>query len=299
MSLLTRYLDPQLLQRLNHLQLSARTVVEGSTTGLHRNPLQGASIEFRQHRFYVPGDEPRHLDWRVLGRTDRPYVKQYDAETNLRCLLMLDCSGSMAYPLDHTCKFDYASSLLASLAYLMLSQSEAVGLALFAKKLDTWLAPEASTHQLSRIIDALERVAPKSQASASAAMHDAAQRLHRRSLVVLISDLLEPVSILRQGLAHLRHDRHEVIVLRILHRDEIEFPFRRWSRFRSLEDARARLCEPALLRKTYLGNFRLHLQDLQQSCRALAVEFHSFVTDKPLIDSLTTFLRHRNMALCS
>src|SRR6266567_4892954 len=131
MSLVSRYLEPTLIERLNHLQLSARSVVAGSTIGSHRSPIKGASVEFRQHRFYVPGDEPRRLDWRIYGRTDRPYVKEYDEETNLRCLILLDGSGSMAYGRKSGSKFDYAASLAASLSYLMLGQTESVGLGLF------------------------------------------------------------------------------------------------------------------------------------------------------------------------
>src|SRR5688572_19021666 len=149
MSFVTRYLDPALVERLNNLQVTARSVVEGSITGAHRSPLKGASVEFRQHRFYTPGDEPRRLDWRVLGRTDRPYIKEYDEETNLRCALMLDCSGSMSYARQARslrqpapeAKFEYAARIVASLAYLMLGQTESVGLALFTARLETWLAP--------------------------------------------------------------------------------------------------------------------------------------------------------------
>src|SRR5512132_186591 len=141
MTSVTRYLEPGLVERLNHLQVTARSVVEGSITGAHRSPLKGASVEFRQHRFYAPGDEPRRLDWRVLGRTDRPYIKEYDEETNLRCVLALDESGSMGYGEGHKwgSKFDYAARLAVSLAYLMLGQTESVGLCLFQKKINTWL----------------------------------------------------------------------------------------------------------------------------------------------------------------
>src|SRR5947209_15706926 len=145
MSSVTRYLEPALIQRLNQLQLSARSVVQGATIGSHRSPLKGASIDFRQHRSYVPGDEPRRLDWRVLGRTDRPYIKQYDEETNLRCVLLLDCSASMAYGGTAGTKFDYAAKLVAAMAYLMLGQTESVGLGLFGAKLEQWLAPHAGS----------------------------------------------------------------------------------------------------------------------------------------------------------
>ena len=295
MSFVTRYLEPALVERLNHLQLSARSVVEGSIIGQHRSPVKGASVEFRQHRFYTPGDEPRRLDWRVFGRTDRPYIKEYDEETNLRCVLMLDCSGSMGYGHKTGSKHEYAAKLVASLAYLMLAQTESVGLGLFGQRLEQWIAPRSGTHQLSRVIDALERAAPRGEARMATALQEAADRLGRRSLVIAVSDCFAPVPRLREGLARLRHDRHETIVLQVLDRDEIEFPFRRWSRFRGLEGERPQLLEPALVRRAYLENFRQHRADLEENCLALGAEFHSFVTEKPIIDSITSFL-HRRMA---
>src|SRR5215471_2582347 len=156
MAHVSRFLDPSLVERLNQLQVSARSVVEGNTVGLHRSPVKGASIEFRQHRFYAPGDEPRRLDWRVFARTERPYIKEYDEETNLRCVLLLDRSGSMAYRgKGGGSKFDYAAKLAAALAYLMLGQTESVGLGLFSKRLDQFLPPHGSTSHLSRVIDLL------------------------------------------------------------------------------------------------------------------------------------------------
>lgn len=293
MSFVSRFLEPNLVERLNQLQLSARSVVEGSTVGLHRSPLKGVSIEFRQHRAYVPGDEPRRLDWRVLGRTDRPYVKEYDEETNLRCVLMLDCSGSMAYSGKHGTKFDYAAKLAASLAYLMLGQTESVGLALFRGRVEQWLAPHAGTTQLSRLVDLLERAAPRGESSIATAMHDVAERLGRRSLVIVISDLFSPIALLREGLAHLRHDRHEVLVLRVLDSDELTFPFKNWSRFRGLEGERPQLCESAMIRKTYLQNFAEHARSTDESLRSMMIESETFVTDKLLADALTSFLHRR------
>ena len=307
MSFVTRYLEPALVERLNHLTVSARSVVEGATTGAHRSPLKGSSVEFRQHRFYTPGDEPRRLDWRVLGRTDRPYIKEYDEETNLRCVLMLDESGSMAYGaarrgapnagsgVEPGSKFDYAAKMVASLAYLMLGQTESVGLALFGQRVQQWLAPRSGSQQLSRVIDLLERAGPRGESDPARAMQDAADRLGRRSLVIAVSDFFTPVARLREGLARLRHDRHETIALQVLDRGEVEFPFRRWARFRGLEGERSKLLEPALVRKSYLENFRRHRRMLEETCRALGVEFYSYVTEKPVIDSITTFLRGRSM----
>lgn len=303
MSFVTRYLEPALVERLNHLQVSARSVVEGSITGAHRSPLKGTSVEFRQHRFYAPGDEPRRLDWRVLGRTDRPYIKEYDEETNLRCALVLDESGSMAYAgatgakaaagVGPGSKFDYGAKLVAALAYLMLGQTESVGLALVGERMRQWLAPRAGTPQLSRVIDLLERAAPSGASDPGRAMHDVADRLGRRSLAIVVSDFFTPVPRLREGLSRLRHDRHETILLQVLHPDEVEFPFRRWSRFRGIEGERPRLLEPAMVRKTYLDNFRRHRRELEETARAAGAEFYSFTTDKPLIDSITAFLRRR------
>jgi uncharacterized protein (DUF58 family) len=295
MSVISRYLEPALVERLNHLQLSARSVVEGSTIGSHKSPVKGASIEFRQHRPYVRGDEIRRLDWRVLGRTDRPYIKEYDEETNLRCVLMLDCSGSMAYGEGSKwgSKFDYAARLVVSLAYLMLGQTESVGLCLFQNKIVNWLAPHTGTGQLSRVVEGIEKVTPKGESALSSALHKTADRLERRALIILISDLLVPSAQFKEGLAHLRHDRHEVIALRVLDRDEIDFPFRNWTRFKGLESERPNLCEPSLVRKTYTENQKRHAKELEEACRTLRAELQTFVTDKSLTDSLPAFLHHR------
>jgi len=297
MSLIGRFLDPNLIERLQQLQLSARGVVEGSTVGWHKSPMRGPSVEFRQHRSYVPGDEPRRLDWRVLGRTDRPYVKEYDQETNVRCLLLLDCSGSMAYGgaagASPPTKFDYACRLTAALTYLMLAQTESVGLALFRQRIGRWLSPRSGTGQLARVIDVLERTGPKGRSSPAAAMRDAAGRLGRRGLVIMVSDFFAPARELADGLAVLKHDRHEVICLRVVHRDEVTFPFQRWSHLRGLEGEAAVMCEPALVRRRYLENFQEHEQAVQAACSAWHSEYQSFVTDQPLAEAMTRFLSRR------
>ncbi len=293
MSFVTRYLDPTLVERLNYLQVTARRVVEGSVTGAHRSPFKGASVEFRQHRFYTPGDEPRRLDWRVLGRTDRPYIKEYDEETNLRAALLLDASGSMAYGGKGGPKFEYGCRLVAALSYLMLGQTESVGLGMIGPKLAPWVAPRAGSAQLSHVIDVLERATPKGESDVGGALQQAADRLGRRSLVIVLSDFFSPVGALRDGLARLQHDRHETILLQVLDRDELEFPFRRWARFRGLEGERSQLCEPALMRKVYLDNFQAHCHDLKETSRTLGAVFYSFVTDKPVIESITYFLHQQ------
>ena len=293
MSLVSRYLDPNLVERLNHMEISARRVVEGSTIGLHKSPVKGASVEFRQHRFYVPGDEPRRLDWRVLARTDRPYIKEYDEETNLRCLLLLDASGSMGYGRNFGSKFDAAGRIAASLAYLMLRQTESVGLGTFTRKLTSFLPPHPGSTQLSRVIDQLERTEPRDQSDLPAAVKQTTDRLERRALVIIISDFFTPIAGIREAFARLDYQRHEVIALQVLDADEQEFPFRNWSRFRGLEGEVPLLCEPAIVRQNYLDNFRRHQQQLADTCRSQNIEHHCYLTDKSLPDWLKLVLSHR------
>ena len=313
MNPINRYLEPTLVEHLNHLALSAASVVEGTTSGQHRSPVKGASVEFRQHRFYVPGDEPRRLDWRVLGRTDRPYVKEYDEETNLRCVLLLDASGSMAYagaggdakggkrgdgaPDVHpgleqrVSKFEFAARLTAALAYLMLAQTESAGLAVTSGRANTrfaptWLAPHAGPSQLSRLLDLLERSEAEGPSTIAAAMHAVAERLERRALVIVLSDLFSAADSLRAGLAHLRHGRHEVRVVQTIDPDEQDFPFRHWMRFRGLEGEAAKVCEPALIRKRYQENFNRHRRALMQACQGLRCDFKTLTTDRPTLDAV-------------
>jgi len=299
----SRYLEPEVVQRLNALTLSGRRVVEGAVAGIHRSPVKGASVEFRQHRAYVAGDEPRRLDWRVLARTDRPYVREYDQETNLRAVLVLDASGSMAYGGRQEAtgkwqagemKFQYAASVVASLAYLMLAQTESVGIAVSGTSGIDWSAPAAGTGQLARIIDVLERSTPRNETDLAKTVRDVAERVGRRSMIVVVSDFLAPVPALRTGFARLAHAKHEAIALRILHPDEVEFPFRNWCRFHGLEHEPARLVEPAMMRDNYLVAFRRHRDELEQTCRSLGVEFHTLMTDRPMVDSLIAVLKHRS-----
>jgi uncharacterized protein (DUF58 family) len=294
MPLVSRYLDAALVEQLNQMQLAARSVVEGSAVGLHRSQMKGASVEFRQHRAYVAGDEPRRLDWRVLARTNRPFVKEYDEETNLRCLLMLDCSGSMAYgPDPATRKSDYAARLIAALSYLMLATTESVGVALVGLKLQQWLAPRSGSLQLSRVIDTLEHCTVSGPAMIVPSTLQVASRLGRRALVIIVSDFFSPTTQIRDALARLRHDRHELICLRVLHPDEQTFPFKNWSLFQGLEGERAYLAEPTLVRKAYLARFERHGRELITLCRSMSADLHVMTTNQPVADAVRNFLKAR------
>jgi len=295
MSQVNRYLDATLVEHLNQMELSARSVVQGAKSGQHRSPVRGASVEFRQHRFYVHGDEPRRLDWRVLGRTDRPYVKEYEEETNLRCALLLDRSASMGYGGDEGTKFDYGARLAAALGYLMLAQTETVGLAICGDGVEQWLPPRSGPAQLSRLLESLDHSSPSGSTGIAKAMNEIAERLERRGLVIVLSDFFAPIDQLRSGLAHLRHQRHEVIAMQIVAPDENQFPFRNWTRFKGLEGEGVRLCEPAIVRQIYQENFNRHRKGLEEAALALRVEFGVFVTDRTILESIRTFLARRRV----
>ncbi len=293
MNVLSRLLDPELVETLNHLGLSARRVVEGNTAGLHKSPIKGASVEFRQHRVYVAGDEPKRIDWRVLARSDRVFVKEYDEETNLRATVFDDASGSMSYGRPGT-KFEFAIRVATGLVYLMLAQNESAGLSIAQDGGDQFIAPSSAQTQLARIVEALERATPVGPTMLDKSLLRTADRMDRRSLAIVISDFFQPVEQLRKGLARLHHDRHELVLLRLLHPDEITFPFHTWARFRGLEGEQPKLLETAVARKTYLENFKKHEEQLRLACSAMGAELLVARTDHPLIDAIMSVIRRRS-----
>ena len=282
------------LRKIGRLQVFARFVVEGFCSGLHRSPHKGQSVEFREHRAYVPGDELRRLDWRVYGRSDRFYVREYEEETNLRATLLLDASGSMAYGEGGLAKLDYAKRIAASLATLLFRQQDAVGLALFDTRIRRHIPPRAKPGHLRVLLQTLQDARPGGETALGPVLRELAPRLHRRGLLILISDLFDDPARLLPALAHLRHARHELIVFQVLHPDELEFPFGGWVRFDSLERSGMRvLADAALIRQAYreaLGRFRAALVD---ACRRHRIDFATFDTGRPCTDALASYLATR------
>ena len=284
---IARYLDPLTVEQLAHLRPAARRgVVDGLSGGPHRGRFQGTTAEFRQHRPYVPGDEPRRLDWRVLARTDRPVVRQHDTHTNLRCLLVLDASGSMAYG----DKSLAAARVVAALAHLLLSAGESVGVSVAAPG-GTWLSPRTGSVQLARVVDVLDRTRPAGAVDWPSAAAASVARLGRRAVVVVVSDLLAPVVTVRAALSHFRRARHDVTCLRLLHPDEQQFPFRGRLRLRGLEGERPVAVDPAVARPAYLANVGRHRRDLTAACRSLAVGLHEASTADPVATTVARVLR--------
>jgi uncharacterized protein (DUF58 family) len=286
--------DPTALARYGRLALVARQLVEGFLSGIHKSPYKGFSVEFAEHRQYYPGDEIRHVDWRVYGKTDRYYVKEFEEETNLRACIVLDASGSMAYQGAHPGKFEYARLVAASLAYLMLHQRDAVGLATHDTQLRQLVPPRATSKHLLHLLRTLEDTRPGGETSLAPLWERLAVRLKRRGLVVLLSDCFEQTGPLLRALQHFRHRKHEVLLLHILAPEEVEFPFSKWTQFRSLEQASHRvLVDPRRLRRDYLERFGAFCAELREGAARAQVDYHLMRTDEPVRRALGIYLGKR------
>src|SRR5437879_8306337 len=220
-----QYLDPLALAKVRSLELQARLIVEGYLSGMHKSPYHGFSVEFAQHREYVPGDDIKHVDWKVYGRTGRFFLKQYEEETNLVCWLLLDISESMQYRSSEVSKYDYACMVAAALAYLILHQQDSVGLVTFDDQVRKFLRPSSQPSHLKDLIQIMNLGATREKTRLAPLFHDLAERINRRALVVIISDLFDEIADLMTGFQHLRYNRHEVVVFHVLDAAELDFPF--------------------------------------------------------------------------
>jgi uncharacterized protein (DUF58 family) len=292
---LSDILQAEDITSLQALQLFARTVVEGFTTGHHASPHKGFSVEFRQHRPYVQGDEIRRLDWKVFGRSDRFYIREYDEETNLRATIVLDASGSMNYRGGKgILKFDYARKLAASLAYLLMSQQDAVGLVTFDSKVREVIPCRTKITHLHLLLEAMVKTTPGQDTSLAPVIESLAQRLKRRGLVVLISDFFDDPTALLQSIGVLRKKGHEVIALQLWDRDEIDFPFGNWARFENLEnDDDFLLLDPATVRQRYLEVQKIFAEQLKDGFRKHQVDYLSLPTDESHSAALRSYLALR------
>lgn len=289
------YLDPQTLSKLRGLRLRAQHIVEGYVAGLHRSPYHGFSIEFAEHREYAPGDDLRYLDWKVFGRTDKFYLKQYEDETNLICYLVLDTSESMTYRSQEAglSKLEYAQCLAASLAWLVLMQQDAVALATFDSEIRTLVPPSSSPMQLRQLLDAMENVKPRGKTATGPIFHHLAQRLKKRGVVIVLSDLFDDVRTMLAGLQHFRHRRHDVAVCQVLDPAELTFPFRRLTMFNGMEQMPRLLADARSVRKAYLEEFARFRRDVVTGCRSHRMEYRLIRTDQPLDAVLSGFLAAR------
>jgi uncharacterized protein (DUF58 family) len=291
-----QYLDPKTLTKIAALDIRARLIVEGFITGMHRSPYKGFSVEFAQHRPYSTGDDIKYIDWKVFGRTDRHYIKQYEEETNLHLMLVVDASESMTYASQKNPKwrkFDHATSIAASLAYVALHQQDSAGLAVFDERVRHFIRPSNNPKQWRILIDELTTVPKNKKTNTGRILDEIAEQMHHRSLIVLISDLFDDPNNLIKGIRHLRYRRHDLIVLQVLDHDEIEFPFDSTTLFKGLEDRGEVIVEPRALRSAYLEELARHTQAIKDVCHQLHVDYVQVDTSQPLDVTLPGFLATR------
>jgi uncharacterized protein (DUF58 family) len=297
-----RLLDPDALARIHRLELVARGVVEGFVTGRHRSPYKGFSVEFAEHRQYVPGDDVGDLDWRVYGKSDRYYVKQYVEETNLRATLLLDASGSMAYTGRKASahdgrrlsKFAYARLLAASLAHMLIHQQDAVGLVTHDAAVRRYIPARSRPGHLRVLLQELTGTSPGRETALADVYHEIAEQVHRRGLVIVLSDLLDDADALLNAFQHFRFRKHEVIVLHVMAEEELAFPFEAMSAFRDLEGVAGRVqLDPQTVRAEYLDRLRAHVDAIRTGCGRMGIDYAQLPTSRPFDEALAQYLAHR------
>ena len=287
------FIDPQTLMRIRNLELRARVVVEGFWNGLHRSPYHGFSVEFTEYRQYTPGDDPRHVDWKLFARSDRYFLRKYEDETNLRCQLLVDASRSMGYGSIAYTKSDYANTLAATLARFLSVQGDAVGLLTFDEAVREYLPARNRPGQLRHIMLALEKATAGTTTDLITPLNRAVELTRKRGLMILISDLLCPVERLENSLAAFGACGHEVVVFHVLDPAEVKFDFDKTSLFLDVESGRELYVDPVLARKDYLRQFNAHNEGIEATCRKLGAAYHRMTTDRALELALFDFLRGR------
>ncbi len=291
-----RYLDVKTIERIKRLDVRARLVVEGFITGQHQSPYHGFAIEFAGHREYAPGDETKHIDWKVWSKTDRLYIKEYEQETNLKCTVLLDCSKSMRYgehAEDGWSKFDYGATAAASLTYLLQQQQDSVGLVTFSTKVERNLPARSHPSHLNLLLHELQQTEPDDQTDLQEVFPTLARQIRQRGMVVLISDLMLDPETLAQALRQFRIRKHEVIVFHVMHDHELTFPFEDNTLFRGLEVDLELHTEPRALRRSYLEVVDKFLGDTRKLCGSLGIDYVLMSTKDPLDAALSSYLTFR------
>jgi uncharacterized protein (DUF58 family) len=289
-------LDFDVLARISNMQLLAKVVVEGFLLGLHRSPYRGFSVEFAEHRQYSAGDEIRFIDWKVYAKTDRYYVKQFEEETNLACHIILDASNSMNYRSGgkHPAKLEYAVRLTACLAYFIMNQRDAVGLAVFDRRIRELLPARVRHSHLQRILASLDGLKPGGETDIAGPLHDLAESVKRRGLVILISDLLDDPDRILSALQHFRFAGHDLLVFHVMDPAELTFPFETMTEFTDLETGQKTLVSPDGMRPVYLDELGRFLTRVEKGCVDLKADYKLMDTSKPLDLALSEYLYRRS-----
>ena len=287
------FLDPKVLARLAPLLLHARIPMLGSVSGRHRSPIRGSSLEFAEYRKYVPGDDPRRLDWKSYARNDRHYVKEFEADTNLRMCLVVDTSGSMGFAGDGVSKLEYARHMAGALAYIASRQGDAVGLYCAGTEFHQEIPPKRSPAHLSVVLDELGSMQASGETGLAEALHEAAERVPQRALIVVLSDLFIEPDVLRGCSQHLRFRKHDLAVFHLLDQSELEFEFDRPVRFVDMEGGEPMLADPTIVGAQYRRALDMYLEGMDQVIRETEVDYHRISTHEKYDDVLARFLLGR------
>ena len=288
-----KYVDPAVLARLMAQPFQARMPMEGTVSGYHKSPHRGSSVEFAEYRNYVPGDDLRRLDWRVLARTDRYYMKEFEAETNLRCFLVLDCSGSMGYRANDAGRMDLAKRLIATLSYLILQQGDAIGLVCVNQDTPLELPARRNPSHMRLLLEILDRAKPEGPTHLIQAVHHLAEKIPRRTQVIIFSDCFcEPKELLN-AIQHLRFHKHDITLFHMLDRTELEFRFDRPIRFVDLESTYSLISDPSLVRDEYLRVLQEYVTALRSGCLEFKVDYRQITTDQKDQQILADYLIER------
>lgn len=288
-----QFLHPEAIKRISRLDLRARHIVEGFLAGMHRSPYFGQSVEFLQHREYVPGDDPRRVDWKVWAKQDRLYVKQFEEDTNLRCTLLVDVSNSMQYGSGPLSKYEYASTIAVSLAYLLLRQQDAVGCLAFDQTVRNVVPQRSKRNHLNSVIESLAVSKPADKTDMLQILHKVAETYPRRGMMILLSDLLVDREGLFRGLRMLRRRGHDLMVFHVMDDDELDFPFQGPTRFEALEAADHLNCNPRALRQGYLDALGEYLDEVRRGCVSNNADYALIRTSQPLDAALAAYLSNR------
>jgi uncharacterized protein (DUF58 family) len=289
-----KYLRPEVVAQMGNLGLTARLVVEGFITGLHKSPYHGFSVEFAQHRQYQIGDELKHIDWKIFGRTNRYYIKQYEDETNLRCTIIVDSSASMKYASKgHISKFEYASYIAASLAFMMMKQQDAAGLALYDTEVRTFLPSRSKQSYLQEILRALTSAELSNETGTASALDRLAEQIGRRGLVVIISDFFDDVESVVSALKHFRHKQHEVLAFQLLDPRERDFDFGYNATFKDMETGEELVTQPYQIQQAYKQTVAQFTDDIKRECRLRNIDYMLMDTSQSFDVALLEYLRKR------
>ncbi|MCK5000559.1 MAG: DUF58 domain-containing protein [Anaerohalosphaera sp.] len=289
-----KYLDPQLLSKLSNMELVAKCAVEGFFSGQHPSPFHGFSVEYSEHRDYQPGDELKYLDWKVFGRSDKLYIKQFQQETNATVYILLDCSKSMSFAGEgNVTKMDYASYLAAALSYLMLGQSDSVGLYMFADRIVKQIPPHSKRKHLNAILTTLQSSSPAGRTNLAEVLHSVAESTKRRGLVVLISDLLDEQADIYSGLAHLKYLKHDVIILHTMDHQELNLDYEGLVQFEDVESDQMIRTFPHSLKEAYRSRVREYLDDIEKTAGKSGIDYCLLDTSEPLDKALIAYLAKR------